>query len=116
MRLTLTSSSDRTRGPCAAVAAVAFAAVLGLTPSHALAQSEDSDTPAVDCVPAPLDGTDAETDSSDAPDSNLTEQLEECDGVLKPPPVGDSEFTEPAPPVGETPVIEPEDLPPQNSN
>tara|TARA_R110002020_G_scaffold58372_4_gene160056 strand:+ start:20007 stop:20354 length:348 start_codon:yes stop_codon:yes gene_type:complete len=114
MLLPSTSFPVRPRGSRVALAAVALAAALALVPSAAIAQSDDGDAPAVDCVPAPLDGTDSEPATGEAA-PNLTEQLDACDGVLKPPPIGDSEFTEPAPPVGETPVIEPEDLPPQNS-
>ncbi|OHV81909.1 hypothetical protein [Ensifer sp. LCM 4579] len=43
----------------------------------------------------------------------LARKLEECNGVLKPPRVGDSELVEPAPDVGRTPVIRPDELPPQ---
>ncbi|KGF67270.1 hypothetical protein LL06_22885 [Hoeflea sp. BAL378] len=101
--------------------AACLAAGLALAPGLAQAQDSDqaqeSEAQPADCVPqAPMDGDGAQPQPGASPDTNLTEQLKECDGVLRPPPVGDSEFTEPAPPVGETPVIEPEDLPPQNSN
>jgi hypothetical protein len=43
----------------------------------------------------------------------LTEKLDDCDGVLKPPTVGDTEIVEPAPDVGRTPVIRPDELPEQ---
>ncbi|WP_193354432.1 hypothetical protein [Sinorhizobium sojae] len=43
----------------------------------------------------------------------LARKLEECNGVLKPPRVGDPELVEPAPDVGRTPVIRPDELPPQ---
>lgn len=43
----------------------------------------------------------------------LARKLEECNGVLKPPMVGDPELVEPAPDVGRTPVIRPDELPPQ---
>jgi hypothetical protein len=36
-----------------------------------------------------------------------TEMLADCNGVLKPPSTGDSNFVIPAPPVGDTPVIPP---------
>lgn len=37
-----------------------------------------------------------------------SEALAKCDSVIRPPQVGDQEMVEPAPPVGRTPVIEPE--------
>lgn len=53
----------------------------------------------------PLDPTD---------DPTLSETLDPCEGVLQPNPVGDAEMTVSPPAVGDTPVIEPEDLPPQS--
>jgi hypothetical protein len=44
-----------------------------------------------------------------APDSNSTEKLSDCGGVLKPPAVGDSQMEKPAPEVGKMPVIKPGD-------
>jgi hypothetical protein len=41
-----------------------------------------------------------------------TGALADCDGVLAPPRIGDAEMVTPAPPVGETPVIRPEDIGP----
>jgi hypothetical protein len=47
---------------------------------------------------------------------SLTEKLDPCNGVLKPPPVGDQELTLPPPDTGEMRVIRPRDLPGQQSN
>lgn len=46
-------------------------------------------------------------------DAEETASLSDCDGVLTPAPVGDRELVEPAPDVGETPVITPEEIPDQ---
>ncbi len=46
---------------------------------------------------------------------SLTETMERCDGVLKPDLSSDLEIVEPAPDVGETPVISPEDIPTQST-
>lgn len=46
-------------------------------------------------------------------DGSLTDTLDDCNGVLKPPAVGDPGMVEQAPDVGETPVIEPEAVPAQ---
>ncbi|MFD1986566.1 hypothetical protein ACFSOZ_29435 [Mesorhizobium newzealandense] len=44
---------------------------------------------------------------------NLTDTLNDCGGVLKPPATGDQEMTTPAPDQGKTPVIKPGDVPVQ---
>ncbi|WP_214470042.1 hypothetical protein [Mesorhizobium sp. dw_380] len=44
---------------------------------------------------------------------NLTEKLNECGGVLKPPPTGDQGMAAPAPDDGKTPVIKPGEIPVQ---
>ncbi|MDX3924337.1 MAG: hypothetical protein QHC90_00845 [Shinella sp.] len=43
---------------------------------------------------------------------NLTRKLDDCNGVLKPPPTGDPEMVEPGPDTGETPVIKPGEVHP----
>ncbi len=59
----------------------------------------------------------AETDVAPTQESeasaSLTEKLDDCDGVLKPPAVGDGEIAEPPPSEGKTLTIKPEDLPAQ---
>jgi hypothetical protein len=44
---------------------------------------------------------------------NLTAKLDDCNGVLKPPVVGDQEMTTPAPAQGNTPIIKPGEVPAQ---
>ncbi len=44
------------------------------------------------------------------PDSNPSEKLSDCGGVLKPPSVGDKQMEKPAPKLGKTPIIKPGDL------
>jgi hypothetical protein len=44
---------------------------------------------------------------------DLTTTLDNCNGVLRPPPTGDAEIREPAPNTGETPVVPPSALPDQ---
>ena len=48
-------------------------------------------------------------------DGSLTETLNDCNGVLKPPAVGDPGIVEEAPDVGKMPVIPPSALPEQQS-
>ncbi|MEZ2128898.1 MULTISPECIES: hypothetical protein [unclassified Sinorhizobium] len=45
----------------------------------------------------------------------LSEKLDVCNGVLRPPNTGDREMVRPAPDIGETPVIRPDDLPPRGN-
>jgi hypothetical protein len=65
-----------------------------------------------ECEVAPADDGVPPAAEAASPDS-LTETLAPCDGVLEPAPVGDEEMTITPPPVGETPVIEPDEIPPQ---
>lgn len=44
---------------------------------------------------------------------NLTEKLNDCGGVLKPPATGDQGMATPAPDEGKTPVIKPGEVPAQ---
>jgi hypothetical protein len=46
-------------------------------------------------------------------DESLTETLDDCNGVLTPPAIGDSEISEPPPDAGETPIIRPGEIPQQ---
>ena len=46
-------------------------------------------------------------------DGSLTDTLDDCNGVLQPPAVGDPGMVEQAPDVGETPVIPPSAVPEQ---
>jgi hypothetical protein len=57
-----------------------------------------------------------EADPGQTGSTSLTAGLDECDGVLKPPAMGDHEMTQPPPATGETPIVRPEDLPEQQSN
>ncbi|MES0032872.1 MULTISPECIES: hypothetical protein [unclassified Mesorhizobium] len=45
--------------------------------------------------------------------NNLSDTLEPCGGVLKPPPTGDQGMAAPPPDEGRTPVIKPGEVPPQ---
>ncbi|MBP1853576.1 hypothetical protein [Rhizobium halophytocola] len=73
--------------------------------------------PKTDCIvptdpDQPADDQATGKDSGSAEDEqSLTETLDDCNGVLKPPVVGDHEMVEPAPDTGETPVIKPQDVP-----
>ncbi|ARO24821.1 hypothetical protein CO659_18190 [Rhizobium sp. S9] len=64
------------------------------------------------CVapPQPNQGRGSTDDHQD-----LSKKLDECNGELRPPPVGDAEMVEPAPDTGNSRIIRPGDMPP-NTN
>ena len=70
-------------------------------------------TPSDDCQLPPTDND--TTTAPSATGGDLTSTLDNCNGVLRPPAVGDSGIVAPAPSTGETPVIRPETLPEQPS-
>jgi hypothetical protein len=94
-------------------AAVMVAALAAAPPVNA---ATDVVTPK-DCKITPQDGDDV-TVTDPTPldpddDPTLSETLDPCNGVLAPEPVGDGDMTIPPPEGGETPVIEPGELPRQ---
>jgi len=85
-------------------AATSLLAISVLVSAEALSQGADNATQSERCRAEP--GIDRERQA-------LAQKLEECNGVLKPPRAGDPDLVEPAPNVGKTPVIRPDELPPQ---
>ena len=100
---------------------LATAAVLAMA-TPALAQSGDAAPPPGNCQAAPPPGTNSgnykpgQVDPGKTGSTSLSNLLDPCDGVLKPPPTGDREMAQPPPATGEMPIIKPGDLPPQQSN
>ena len=86
--------------PCLVVSMACAQAAFGQTTTP---EPSSADTP---CRVAPGE---PQTDGS------LTETLDDCNGVLKPPVAGDPDIVEEAPDVGKTPVIPPSALPEQQS-
>jgi hypothetical protein len=83
-----------------------------------VAAQTNNQTPASPCQAEPDRNSNSGNDADQAgeqkpPAGDLTRKLEPCDGVLKPPPTGDSGMTEPAPNEGKTPVIKPGEVPQQ---
>jgi len=77
------------------------------------AQAVDDPLPSVgDCEAAPVPEAVPGTPGTSG-DDTLSDVLGPCDGVLAPPPVGDEDLTVAPPPAGRTPVIGPEEVPPQ---
>jgi hypothetical protein len=95
------------------VAACVFAAAC--TPGFA--QDAGANLPSQKCRAEPQTDNQGQQKSTDnngqTASRSLTEKLDPCDGVLKPPAVGDQEMTLPPPADGEMPVIKPRDLPQQ---
>ncbi len=60
-------------------------------------------------------GPDSKTTNEDGDASALSDKLQDCGGVLTPPPTGETGIVEPPPDVGETPIIPPGQLPGQQS-
>jgi hypothetical protein len=94
------------------LAACVFAAAGG----PGLAQDSGANPPAQKCQVEPQANSpdqpkNGQTDATASP--SLTEKLAPCDGVLKPPAIGDKEMTQPPPATGKMPVIKPRDLPQQ---
>lgn len=94
------------------------AAAMALLTSPVMAQAADEPMAGRDdCVVAPQPGDGLavpdETPLDPTDDPTLSETLDPCNGVLEPDRVGDDDITIAPPESGETPVIEPDDLPPQ---
>lgn len=81
-----------------------LSAALAAPAGAAFAQAQQGEC----AVGVPPSGT---TPNANPGSGSLTEKLDDCNGVLKPPSVGDGEIVEPAPQAGQMPVIKPNDLP-----
>jgi hypothetical protein len=95
---------------------ISIAAIL-LSSLAGSADDRDITPPAENCrVAPPQTGDRGEQDRTDPQTTqSLSGKLGPCDGVLKPPAVGDQELTQPPPDTGETRVIRPHELPEQQS-
>jgi hypothetical protein len=100
---------------------LAGAMMLFVAPAAAQANNQpgNQQPPAAPCQADPGPNGNADTsngngsDKQKPPSGDLTRKLGPCNGVLKPPPTGDTDLTAPAPDQGNTPVIRPGQLPPQ---
>lgn len=79
----------------------------------AAAQTAKLDQQTQNCQ-AKLDANDQQQKQKQEADTDeLSKQLGNCGGVLKPPPTGDKNATTPPPTGSEMPVIKPGEVPPQ---
>lgn len=86
-----------------AVAILSTVAFFGVAESS-FAQSNDSQTQQ-NCSAKP----------GETANQGFSTKLNDCNGVLRPPKVGDSEIVEPHQPTGTMPVIKPGELPPNKN-
>lgn len=80
-----------------------------LTASYGQTPTESDATSGDPCLAEPT----LERDVPTANDQELTEKLDHCNGVLKPPPTEDQDIEAQPPEIGKTPVIPPTALPEQ---
>jgi hypothetical protein len=95
------------------LAMLAGAVVLGAMPAAAQTQQQPPAVSPCQAEPDRNGSADGGTGRQQPPAGDLTQKLDPCDGVLKPPPTGDGDMTEPAPDLGNMPIIRPGEVPPQ---
>lgn len=105
------------------VVSVATLIVTLAASGSAFAQADTTAQKPQDCLARPEQNSGAnaapeakgnKTQQQTSDSDTLTGKLDPCEGVLKPPPVGDQMAT-PAPDQGTTPVIRPDQIEPQTT-
>ncbi|AZO08599.1 MULTISPECIES: hypothetical protein [unclassified Mesorhizobium] len=97
---------------------VVLAAVIGLLsalPAMAQADEEPMHKQTQNCQAKPDPNDPQQKLKQQADTDELSQQLNDCGGVLKPPPTGDKNATPPPPTGSEMPIIKPGDVPPQTA-
>ncbi|RUX34424.1 hypothetical protein EOA23_02430 [Mesorhizobium sp. M2A.F.Ca.ET.042.01.1.1] len=77
------------------------------------AQTAEPDQQTQNCQAKPDANDQQQKQKQEADTDELSKQLGNCGGVLKPPPTGDKNATTPPPTGSEMPVIKPGEVPPQ---
>ncbi|MGT2468581.1 MAG: hypothetical protein EOR72_30915 [Mesorhizobium sp.] len=89
-------------------------AAIALVPAlPAAAQTAKPDQQTQNCQAKPDANDQLQKQKQVADTDELSKQLGNCGGVLKPPPTGDQNATTPPPTGSEMPVIKPGEVPPQ---
>lgn len=89
-------------------------AAIALVPAPpAAAQTAKPDQQTQNCQAKPNANDHLQKQKQVADTDELSKQLGNCGGVLKPPPTGDQNATTPPPTGSEMPVIKPGEVPPQ---
>lgn len=96
---------------CIKPTGVLFASALLIFPILAVGDAT-AQVPSGQKCAAPAEPENGQQPVPENDDRDLSRKLDDCNGVLKAPGVGDSELVEPAPETGRSRVIRPDMLPP----
>jgi hypothetical protein len=94
---------------------IAFLSFAGISSPVGAQSPENRDEPKAleRCRAEPEDKAEEKKKAQSEDNQRSAEMLERCEGVLSPPPTGDSEIEEPPADTGTTPVIPPGTVPEQ---
>ncbi|RAZ72616.1 hypothetical protein [Mesorhizobium atlanticum] len=93
---------------------VAFALIPAM-PAAAQTAAQPKGQPTQNCQAQTDANGQQQKQKQQADTDELSKQLSNCGGVLKPPPTGDDNATPPPPTGSEMPIIKPGEVPPQTS-
>ncbi|TPI18108.1 MULTISPECIES: hypothetical protein [unclassified Mesorhizobium] len=92
---------------------IAALTLIPAMPAAAQVVAQPKDRLTQNCQVKPDANDQAQKQKQQADTDELSEQLGNCGGVLKPPPTGDQNATTPPPTGNDMPVIKPGEVPPQ---
>ncbi|MDX8442233.1 hypothetical protein [Mesorhizobium australafricanum] len=92
---------------------IAALALIPALPAAAQTAAQPNDLQAQNCQAKPDANDQQQKQKQQAETDELSKQLTNCGGVLKPPPTGDQNAMAPPPTGSEMPVIKPGEVPPQ---
>ena len=92
---------------------IAAVTLLSGMPAAAQTAAPPQGQPTQDCQAKPDSNGQQDKQKQQADTDELSKQLRNCGGVLKPPPTGDQNATTPPPTGSDMPVIKPGEVPPQ---
>ncbi|TPI53400.1 hypothetical protein FJ417_26020 [Mesorhizobium sp. B3-1-7] len=92
---------------------IAALTLIPALPAAAQTAAQPKDEQAQNCQAKPDANDQQQKQKQQADTDELSEQLGNCGGVLKPPPTGDKNATPPPPTGSDMPVIKPGEVPPQ---
>ncbi|MDX8526339.1 hypothetical protein RFM68_17705 [Mesorhizobium sp. MSK_1335] len=95
---------------------IAVVTLIPVLPAAAQTAAQPKDQPTENCQAKPDANDQQQKQKQQADTDELSEKLNNCGGVLKPPPTGDQNAKTPPPTGSDMPVIKPGQVPPQNSN
>ncbi|RAZ90381.1 hypothetical protein DPM33_12680 [Mesorhizobium hawassense] len=94
---------------------IAALTLIPALPAAAQTAAQPIDQLTQNCQVKPDANDEQQKQKQEAATDELSKQLGNCGGVLKPPPTGDQNAAEPPPTGSEMPVIKPGEVPPQTS-